>query len=241
MRQVVERTNAERAAHGLPPLKLEEHLQQAASWLARDMAAHNTFDHTDSKGRSIDPRLPDFGYRHYHYIGENIAAGQNTPAGVVAGWMQSPGHRANILSPHFREIGVGHAVNRATTYKSYWVQDFGARFGVYPVVINGEAAESHSPNVRLYIYGSGWAEQMRLSNDGTHWTPWEPYRSQRDWTLELGNGPRTVYVELRNGDTILRSADSIELATQAAEAPEGRRPASRHKGSHRAQPHKPRP
>ncbi len=217
--EVIARTNAVRAEHGLPPLKAQANLRDSAVWLAQDMAQHNYFDHTDRLGRSISPRLPDFGYRDFHVIGENIAGGQRTPEQVVAGWMKSPGHRANILNRDFREIGVAYAYGPHSDLKRYWVQDFGARFGVYPVVINGEAGVTHSPNVRLYIYGEGWARRMRLSNDGALWTPWELYQSNRDWTLEPGRGKRTVTVELSNGEETQRAEDSILLEPPSGSAP----------------------
>jgi len=214
LRQVALLTNQARAAHGLPPLKLQENLSAAAGWMARDMAARSTFSHTDHEGRSIDPRLPAFGYGGYSYIGENIAAGQESPEATVADWMQSPHHRENLLSPDYSEIGIGFADRPDSAYRSYWVQDFGSRFDVYPVVIADEAPVTRTLEVPLYIYGAGWARQMRLSNDGLHWTDWEPYRPHRAWTLEPGSGLQTVFVELRNGQTIRQTQDSIVLLSE---------------------------
>ncbi|HZT40604.1 MAG TPA: CAP domain-containing protein [Chthonomonadaceae bacterium] len=211
LRQVVLLTNKERTAHGLPPLKLQENLSAAAAWMAQDMASRSYFAHTDHEGRSIDPRLPAFGYGGYSYIGENIAAGQESPMAAVSDWMQSPHHRENLLSPDYSEIGVGYADRPDSLYHSYWVQDFGSRFDVYPVVIDNEAPVTRAPEVSLYIYGAGWARQMRLSNDGLNWTDWEPYQPHRAWTLAPGFGTRTVFVELRNGQTIRQTEDSIEL------------------------------
>ncbi|HZP84771.1 MAG TPA: CAP domain-containing protein [Chthonomonadaceae bacterium] len=226
LQEIVERTNAERDAQGLPPLKLQENLSASASWLANDMAAKGYFAHTDKQGRNIQPRLPDFGYTHYAYIGENIAAGQATPAAVMRGWMNSPVHRDDLLNPHFREIGVGYVYRQNSPFRHYWVQDFGARYGVYPVVINGEAAQTRNPYVQLYIYGEGWAQRMRLSNDGVNWTPWQPYTARLDWELEPGSGPRTVTVELSNGEEVTRAADSITLLGPEAEtAPTRQKPA----------------
>jgi uncharacterized protein YkwD len=213
--QVVERTNAERAKYGLPPLKRQDDLDTAARWMAQDMAGRNYFDHTDRQGRNVNRRLPDFGYRDFQDIGENIASGQASPDSVVADWMHSPGHRANILDPKFREIGVGYAVGRTGRLRRYWVQDFGRRFDVYPVVINGEAAQTRRPDVKLTIYGEGWASEMRLSNDGRNWTPWEAYQSDRSWTLEAGRGRRSVFVELRRDGDVRRASDSIELVSEA--------------------------
>jgi hypothetical protein len=130
--------------------------------------------------------------------------------------MQSPGHRANILDPKFREIGVGYAVGRMGRLRRYWVEDFGARFDVYPVVINGEAAQTRRPDVKLSIYGEGWAREMRLSNDGRNWTPWEAYQPERRWTLEAGRGLHQVFVELRRDNDVRRASDSIELVGETS-------------------------
>jgi len=93
--------------------------------------------------------------------GENIAAGQPDPASAMAGWMGSPDHKANILSSAW-EIGVGYS-SGSGDYVRYWVQDFGKRSGVYPLVINREAASATSTGVSLYIYGN--FKQMRLKTN----------------------------------------------------------------------------
>lgn len=128
VQQVVDLTNRERARVNLPLLTVNATLTASAQWMARDLATYNYFAHEDHTGRSIDRRLPDFGYTDYRAIGENIAAGQPTPAAVVNGWMHSPGHRANILSPEFHEIGVGYLNAPQSKYRRLWVEDFGARF-----------------------------------------------------------------------------------------------------------------
>jgi hypothetical protein len=220
--QVVERTNAERAKINLPPLKFQADLHAAARWLAEDMAQKDYFDHTDRQGRSIDKRLPDYGYTDYRAIAENIAAGMRTPEAAVKGWLKSPGHRANMLSKHYREIGVGYAFDSKSKYQRYWVQDFGTRHEVFPVVIEREATRVTKPQVRLYVYGEGWAEAMRLSHDGKTWTAWQPYQAECDWTLQEGKGVRTVYVELRRQREIRRAQDDVELmpAPESKEKPD---------------------
>jgi len=128
VRKVIDLTNRERARYKLEPLTQQKNLNAAAQWMARDLAQHHYFAHVDHQGRNIDQRFPAFGYTDWHTIGENIAAGQRTPETVVNGWMHSPGHRKNILTPSFREIGVGYYVDPASKLKRYWVQDFGSRF-----------------------------------------------------------------------------------------------------------------
>ena len=211
MRRVVQLTNAIRVAHGLTPLQVHPALTRSACWMARDMVQHNYLRHTDFLGREIDPRLPECGYGDYAEIGENIAGGQLTPEEVVSAWMRSPGHRANLLNPGFREIGVAHLAGNNTYFKNYWVQDFGARVDVFPLVINNGTAFTNDPSVNLYVYGEGWAKQMRFSNDRVHWSDWAPYQSRCDWTLDTGYGARTVYAEVRGGGIVRRSADTIRL------------------------------
>ncbi len=216
MHRVAELTNIERIKEGLAPLKLQENLSTASLWMANDMAQKNYFGHQDSVGRAIGQRLPGYGYKHYRTIAENIAAGQTSAREVVASWMRSPGHRANLLSPYFRELGVGYVAVPGTTYETYWVQDFGMRRNTCPVVVNLEAMTTASPKVQLYMHGAQWgASEMRFSNDGQHWTAWETYRPNVDWTLEGEDGEKTVYAEVRNSDgDVISAEDTILLQTE---------------------------
>ncbi|EIV96081.1 CAP domain-containing protein [Frankia sp. QA3] len=120
--QVVTLTNIERGREGLAPLAVDPTLAAAAAEHSRDMVARGFFAHTSPDGRTVSDRVTDLGYR-YARVAENIAAGQSTAEEVVAGWMQSPGHRANILIPQLRQIGVGYAVGGE--YGTYWTQVFG--------------------------------------------------------------------------------------------------------------------
>jgi uncharacterized protein YkwD len=90
------------------------------------MARNDFFSHTGSDGSSPGQRISRAGYRWWTY-GENIAAGYPSPEHVVDAWMNSAGHRANILNPDFRDIGVGYIYKPDTTYGHYWTQDMGAR------------------------------------------------------------------------------------------------------------------
>ena len=120
--QVVSLTNAERAAAGCPALTVDGKLTAVAQAHSADMAARGYFDHSDREGHTPFDRMTAAGYV-YRAAAENIAAGQRTPADVLEAWMNSPGHRANILNCALTQIGVGYATGGS--YGSYWTQDFG--------------------------------------------------------------------------------------------------------------------
>jgi uncharacterized protein YkwD len=108
-----------------PALTMNAALRTAARDHSVDMATHNYFSHTSYDGRTFSQRLSSAGYTGASPWGENIAAGQASPAAVVNGWMGSAGHCANIMNPSFRAIGVGYAYRAASNYGHYWTQDFG--------------------------------------------------------------------------------------------------------------------
>lgn len=119
--QVVDLVNQERAAAGLSTLKVNSELSAVAEKKAEDMAVNNYFSHTSPTYGSPFDMMKQFGIS-YTAAGENIAMGQRTPAEVMNGWMNSPGHRANILNASYTEIGVGYVTNSDGT--GYWVQEF---------------------------------------------------------------------------------------------------------------------
>lgn len=119
--QVIQLTNAERTKRGLPPLKANWQLSRVARYKATDMRDKNYFSHTSPTYGSPFTMIKDFGLS-YTAAGENIAAGQTTPKAVVTAWMNSPGHRANILSKSYTQIGVGYA--QGGSYGCYWSQMF---------------------------------------------------------------------------------------------------------------------
>jgi uncharacterized protein YkwD/stress response protein SCP2 len=120
--EVVDLTNRRRTGAGLRPLAADPRLTAAAQAHSADMVARDFYAHTDPDGGRPWDRTGAAGAPH-RAVGENIACGQRSPADVVEGWMNSPGHRANILGPDFTHIGVGLAGGgRAGTY---WTQVFG--------------------------------------------------------------------------------------------------------------------
>ncbi|GAA0921680.1 CAP domain-containing protein [Nonomuraea longicatena] len=106
--EVVRLTNAARASGGCKPLVHDAKLHKAAEGHSADMAAKGYFDHTGRDGRSPADRIRAAGFSPVSAWGENIAMGQRTAAAVVDGWMNSPGHKANIMNCGFTHIGVGH-------------------------------------------------------------------------------------------------------------------------------------
>lgn len=120
-KKVVELVNKERAKAGLKPLKMNTELNKVATLKSQDMARNNYFDHTSPTYGSPFEMMRKFDIK-YRTAGENIAMGQTTPEQVMNGWMNSPGHRANILKASFTEIGVGVAKN--STGRLYWTQQF---------------------------------------------------------------------------------------------------------------------
>jgi uncharacterized protein YkwD/stress response protein SCP2 len=120
--EVVDRTNAERARHGLRALTVDQRLAAAAQAHSADMVRRAFFAHESPDGRQVWDRAVAAGYA-YRKVAENIAAGQRTAEEVVRGWMGSPGHRANILDGDLTQIGVGRA--DGGSYGVYWTQVFG--------------------------------------------------------------------------------------------------------------------
>lgn len=118
--QVVALVNAERAKYGLSALKADSRVQQAAQVRAAETV--QSFSHTRPNGSSFSTALTEVGVS-YTRSGENIAYGQSTPQQVVNAWMNSSGHRANILNESFTTIGVGYTVVNGT---AYWAQLFTA-------------------------------------------------------------------------------------------------------------------
>lgn len=116
--KVVDLTNQQRAKNGLPALKIDLTLSKVAHEKSRDMSANGYFSHTSPTYGSPFDMMKQYGIT-YRYAGENIAMGQRTPEEVVTAWMNSEGHRKNILSPNFTHIGVGYV-----SQGNYWTQEF---------------------------------------------------------------------------------------------------------------------
>jgi uncharacterized protein YkwD len=133
--------NRVRAAHGERPLRGNRRLRRAAQAHSASMAFGDYFEHYGPRGQSPLSRIRAAGYisssRVGYEVGENIAWGtlwEATPRAIVAGWMASPGHRANILNPHFRETGIGVSPHPPAALAhgqagAIYTQDFGVIVG----------------------------------------------------------------------------------------------------------------
>lgn len=131
--RVLELTNEARASGrecgrepfaAAPPLILAPLLEKAAMAHAKDMAAHDLFDHKGSDGSSPSDRVTRAGYK-WRMIGENLASGVTTADEVVSGWLSSPHHCENIMGPRFTQMGVAYYYDPKSTGGVYWTQVFG--------------------------------------------------------------------------------------------------------------------
>ena len=134
-REVLAATNAARAQPrqcgaqrfaAAAPLRWNEDLGRAALRHSRDMASHRAFSHKGSDGSDAGLRARNSGYG-WRGIGENISFGQRSAAEAVAGWIDSPGHCANLMNPTFTEMGAAYALRGAPRQAAYWTQVFGRR------------------------------------------------------------------------------------------------------------------
>ena len=203
---VMERVNQERWNNGnLAPMKREiPMLDLASEWHCEDMGNGNFFTHNSlndpSKsdilhwfsGETPWTRMNDVGY-FWNGAAENVAAGYSSPSAVMSGWMNSSGHKANILSGN-RELGIGYVYIGGSVWGHYWTQDFGTRSSVYPMVINREAYETFSTTVNLYLYKSGATTHFRFSQDGTSWDVPVAAATDMTYIISSENGLRTLYV-----------------------------------------------
>lgn len=224
--QVLYLVNLQRRQAGLAPLAWNAEMTESARWFARD--ATETLGvgycgHTDSQGRSSSQRIREAGYTGSGTTAENAMCGFVAPALAVEWWMNSPGHRANILNPVLREAGVGYYRNAAGV--GYAVFDFGYDRDYGPLVIDNEALTTADRTVDLYLYdqdtGGGWSgvgptQEIMISNTPNFaGAAWEPYVAEKQWTLEAGEGWHTVYVKTRDRlGQITVVHDSIYLGSQ---------------------------
>jgi uncharacterized protein YkwD len=127
--RVLELVNVERVKAGVPPLVANERLAESAAKYALYLGKAAFFGHVGPDGSTLVTRNIKAGYRDPVWLGENIAAGFNSPESTVSGWMNSLPHRSNILDPNFAEVGIADIEVPGSPYGHYWVQEFGMRRG----------------------------------------------------------------------------------------------------------------
>ena len=147
--RVLELTNLERQKIGADPLVLSPELSSAAQSYSDVLATTGCFEHTCGPVPDMADRIVQSGYQGLTALAENIAFGYPTPEAVVAGWMGSPGHRQNLLSASYHEIGIGVASDGSRN-GTFWTQDFGARLNapVPPTEIVVDEVHPRRPKIR---------------------------------------------------------------------------------------------
>jgi hypothetical protein len=226
------RINRERVSRGLAPYALNAQLTRAAQSQASDIAGTGDYSHTGSDGSTVFDRVARTAFGSYSWgrrLGENWAW-YPSAATAMSMWMDSAPHRANILHPLYREIGIGIAPSRGNTI---FVVDFGVEPNVLPLFIDGIDGETHTQAVTLTLTSEdvmpngdgpktiGRATQLQLSNTadfaGAHW---QPFAQHIPWTLSSGGGTKTVYVKYRDAaGRIATSSDSIVYIAPATRTP----------------------
>ena len=122
---LISQINYYRTHHGLPALRWNTDLQNAAEAHSVNMARYHVLSHTSSNGVAWNVRIRWYGYRG-SWIGENLAVGLVSPWRIFSWWMASPPHRANLLSSHFRYAGIGDVMGTWNGHYAIWVTaDFG--------------------------------------------------------------------------------------------------------------------
>ena len=200
--ELVALVNAHRTGRGLAPLAVSPALTAAAEWKARDMAANGYLDHVDRgppADRTPAERIQACGVPPQAMVGENLAEGFGTAAGVVQAWLASDGHRGNLEHTSFTATGAGVARSAAGTL--YWTQDFGAPPGAglpgpAPAPLSGRlgAGADRPP---------GSSAPATAPLDAAHAVACRRVRRAARCRLVLGSGPVTVRAWLLRDRRIL--------------------------------------
>jgi hypothetical protein len=230
--QILARINALRTQNGLTPLDLNGQLAASAQQHSNDMARTGNVNHTGSDGSSIESRIRASGYGHWRSFGiwgENIYGGQL--ADVEAAWnfwTTSQVHRANLLNPRYREIGIGVGQSANGTY---YTLNFGAQPNVLPFFVTGSA-----PIVTLLLTNEndittgegvaimGQATQVRVAEgDDTSAVGWQPWAPTIAFQISEALGQHTITVEYKDdlgrGTKASRTINVSELAADLTPTP----------------------
>jgi hypothetical protein len=221
--------NQFRLQRGLYPLASNSLLDSAAAAHSQDMSQNNFFSHTGSDGSTMGQRLLAAGY-NYTSAREDLAAGQENAALILADWSASPAHLPLLTDPGLTEAGVGYVYDPADQanvrldngqvggpYCFYWTLDAATRAGVYPVTVNGGATEVASRQVTVAIPGT-MSLQVRFANQ-PQWAgvPWQSSAPAIPFQLLPGDGPKTVYGQVLLGGVLI--VDAIPATVSLYERP----------------------
>ena len=208
--RVLELTNEERAKAGLDPLELNSELANAAESHSDSMAEDDFFSHTGADGYSVGDRVQSNGYQ-YSTVGENIAAGYTTAEDVVQAWMDSPGHRDNILNADYTEIGIGYEFlendTGAIDYNHYWTQVFGT--SLEESIEDLEASDPVEKNSQLNsnnVEPNSFGGESIKVEDSLKTTNWE-----LDNSAELED-TNSDYVTGNYSDSVLTGGSDLDFA-----------------------------
>lgn len=232
--QLIHAVNIERRAAGLPPVRLNRELSEAAQWFAWD-TVENAFncDSTDSLGRGPGTRLRSFGYTRMAKWREVYACGFTEPKAAVFAWMKNSTQRSHLLDPELREAGAGYFYN-AEKGRGFIALDLSVDEEFGPAIINNEAITTTNSLVTLFLHPQTTPTvAIKVSNDPTFAAAsWQAATVERSWELAPGQGWRTVYVLTRNaqgrtalvsdmifvGDALPREELSLEQASNIGSA-----------------------
>lgn len=198
--QLVAAVNEKRRAAGVAPVRWNRELSEAARWFARDVVETPApCGNVDSLKRGPGARLRAFGFTQLTKYGEMVVCGFTEPPAAVAAWMATESQRSVLFDPALREVGAGYYYN-IDKGRGYIVLDLSVDPDYGPAVINGEALSTASTVVTLSVYNqTSPGVAMKVSNVPTfEGANWEPFVTERPWTLENGRGWRWVYVLIRD-------------------------------------------
>lgn len=201
--EMVARVNDYRERENLPPLKAHPNLMRASQGYAEFMASKEHYGHYGSDGSDPDGRAKACGFSEP--VGENIAANQSDPKEVVIAWMNSTGHRKNILSKDYRYVGAGFSENsKSKMYKRLWVMNYSWGDQGHPLIIDLDAYSTSQNQVNLYLYAPSDAKEMRFKLDSGEWSSWTSYQAKNQFVLtgELGEKVIQSQVRTRSGKTV---------------------------------------
>ncbi len=225
--QVAIIVNRERISNGLSPLKFSNRLSEVANLRAKE--TETLFSHKRPNGTSCFTALDEAGI-DYYYAGENIAYGQKTPELVMKAWMNSSGHRANILSESPEYLGVGVTYNKEQS-RYYWVQIFTYSSGLdgqvpvdpeslpkitqQPKNFVGKIGDTVSFKVKAS--GQGLTYQWQLSDDGNNWRNSSVKTANYYTTLTAANNGRYVRCVIKDKYGTAATSDTVQMRTSAVQ------------------------